>query len=84
MLRLPTIWKKIQESLSSEDWTSLSEIYQLFEDGSLLDDEDFLPEAPGSSVPKWKRNVRNVLQYRKRKGQVLWNGNSHYKLVRKI
>ena len=43
----------------------LEQIYMIVEGECRLDKEDFNPQAPGSSVPKWKRNVRNVLQRRK-------------------
>ena len=39
---------------------------------SKLDSEDYEPQQPTSDIPKWKRNVRNVLQYRKK--QVKSNG----------
>jgi hypothetical protein len=80
MLRLPDIWDVIRERLSKEKWTSLEEIYHIVEGNSNLDDEDFEPQAPGSDIPKWKRNVRNVLQYRKKTGEIEWDGEANYRL----
>ncbi|MEZ4524982.1 MAG: type II toxin-antitoxin system Phd/YefM family antitoxin [Desulfobacterales bacterium] len=31
-------------------------------------------------IPKWKRTVRNVLQYRKKTGEIEWDGDAHYLL----
>ena len=50
------------------------------ERNSNLDDEDLEPQAPGSDIPKWKRNVRNVLQYRKKTGEIEWDGEAKYRL----
>ncbi len=80
MLRLPDIWDVIREKLSKEKWTSLEEIYRIVELNSNLDDADLEPQAPGSDIPKWKRNVRNVLQYRKNTGEIEWDGETKYRL----
>ena len=80
MLHLPEIWDIIRKNLSREKWTSLEIIYRLVEQKSALDDEDRKPQAPGSDIPKWKRNVRNVLQYRKKTGEIEWDGEAKYRL----
>ena len=48
-------------------------IYQIVEQYSNLDAEDFEPQFLTSDIPKWKRNVRNVLQYRKKTGEIRWD-----------
>lgn len=58
----------------------MEEIYRIVEQNSCLDDEDWEPQAPGSDIPKWKRNVRNVLQYRKKTGEIEWDGEAKYRL----
>ena len=35
------------------------------------------------SIPKWKRNVRNVLQYRKNNKGLIWDGSANYRLDNK-
>ena len=59
----------------------MQDIYRIIERIVDLDDEDFEPQSPNSDIPKYKRNVRNVLQYRKRKGEIEWDGDAKYKLV---
>jgi len=61
-------------------WVSLHDIYQTVERCGNLDLEDFEPQSPASDIPKWKRNVRNVLQYRKRTGEIDWGGDASYLL----
>lgn len=61
-------------------WVSLTDIYHLVECNLTLDQEDYEWQSPTSSIPKWKRNVRNVLQYRKRKGEIEWDGQANYRL----
>ena len=80
MTHLPEIWESVQNFLSPFDWTPLQEIYRNTQRILTLDSEDDEPQAPGSNVPRWKRNVRAVLQYRKGTGEVVWNGDRYYRL----
>ena len=78
MLRASEIWGIILRRTPRRRWVLLEEIYKSVERESLLDDEDFEPQSPSSDIPKWKRNVRNVLQHRKRIGDIKWNGRGGY------
>ena len=79
MTHQPEIWDCIQKFMPKGKWISLKEIYGIAEGHLELDSEDYDWQSPSSSIPRWKRNVRNVLQYRKSKGELEWDGNSHYK-----
>jgi hypothetical protein len=61
-------------------WTSLETIYEIVQSNLSLDAEDFQPQSPSSDIPKWKRNVRNVLQYRKKTGEIEWDGSAGYRI----
>ena len=74
------IWDIIQAKMLRGRWVSLEEIYQMVEKHWNLDAEDFYPQSHTSDIPKWKRNVRNVLQYRKNTGEILWNREARYLL----
>ena len=74
------IWDIIQTKMPRGHWVSLEEIYQVVEKHWNLDAEDFHPQSPTSDIPKWKRNVRNVLQYRKSIGEILWDREARYLL----
>jgi len=80
MTRLSEIWLCIRQCMPRRQWVSLQEIYGIVEERLTLDAEDFDPQSPTSDVPKWQRNVRNVLQYRKGKGDIEWNGDTMYRL----
>lgn len=80
MIHLPEIWNIIQTHMPRERWISLGEIYQMVESYGNLDVEDFEPQSPTSDIPKWKRNVRNVLQYRKGTGEIQWGRDARYLL----
>lgn len=80
MIRQPEIWGIIKDHMPKNEWTSLQGIYALVMRYRELDNEDFEPQSPVSDLPKWKRNVRNVLQYRKRSGEIEWDGDAHYKI----
>jgi len=78
MITSPKIWDILLKKMPRETWVSLEEIYNLVERYGSLDREDFYPQAPGSDIPKWKRNIRNVLQNRKDNGLIRWNGKAQY------
>jgi predicted restriction endonuclease len=78
MLHLSEIWDILQTNMQKGRWISLKDIYQVVENNWNLDVEDFEPQSPSSDSPKWKRNVRNVLQYRKGTGEILWDSGKGY------
>lgn len=80
MIHSPEIWKCLQKYLPKRKWVSLQEIYRIVGIHMILDDEDFEWQSPASDTPKWKRNVRNTLQARKKKGKIEWNGQGKYRI----
>lgn len=80
MTRLPEIWLCIKKNLKKGQWASIETIYKIIQNNLSLDLEDFQPQSPSSDIPKWKRNVRNVLQYRKKTGEIEWDGNANYRI----
>ena len=64
MTRLPEIWSCLKQQMSKGQWYQLEAMYKLIENNICLDEENYDPQSPSSDIPKWKRNVRNVLQYR--------------------
>jgi len=80
MTRHSELWDCIREYLPKGKWTPLEEIYTLVKNNLALDEEDYEPQSPSSDISKWKRNVRNVLQYRKGIGEIDWDGQGMYQL----
>lgn len=80
MIHSREIWEILKSRMTSGKWYELEDIYRLVERNTRLDDEDFLPQSPSSDVPKWKRNVRNVLQSRKKTGDIEWGDKAKYRL----
>lgn len=80
MIHLPEIWDIIRRRIPRGRWVSLEEIYQIVKRYGNFDAEDFEPQSPTSDIPKWKRNVRNVLQYRKKTGEIQWDEAARYLL----
>jgi len=80
MTRLPEIWDCIRNNLSKGQWIALGDIYNLIGKNINLDGEDYEWQSPTSNIPKWKRNVRNVLQYRKGTGEIEWDGHGSYRI----
>lgn len=74
------LWRVIERTLDSTEWTSLQTLYGAVEAAALLNEHDCVPARPGSRSPRWKRNVRNVLQSRRASGDVLWDGRGSYML----
>ena len=80
MTRLPEIWGCIRNNLPKGQWIALGDIYSLIEKNINLDEEDYEWQSPTSDIPKWKRNVRNVLQYRKGTEEIEWDGHGSYRM----
>ena len=80
MTKLAVIWECIKRNLPRGRWVELGEIYRIVGSNLSLDREDFQWESPSSYIPKWKQNVRNVLQYRKRTGEIEWDGQARYRI----
>lgn len=80
MTQLPMIWGCLQTHLLRDVWIDLDDIYALVARQLVLDEDDFRPQSPSSPIPKWKRNVRSVLQYRKGTGEIDWNRHASYRL----
>jgi hypothetical protein len=80
MTHLPEIWDCISSKLPRRQWIVFDDIYRLIESNLNLDTEDCEWQSPSSKIPKWKRNVRNVLQYRKGTGEIEWDGYGRYRL----
>ena len=72
MIHASGIWNIIKTNMHRGRWISLQDIYSLVERFANLDTDDFEPEFHTSTVPKWKRNVRNVLQ-RKKSREIRWD-----------
>jgi hypothetical protein len=79
MTSQPEMWSAMLKYLPTGTWIQLQEIYSVVEKTLALDDEDYEPQSPSSDLPKWKRNVRNILQYRKGTGEIEWDGNAGYR-----
>lgn len=80
MTHLSEIWECMKSGLPKGQWVTLDDIYHLIANTLKLDKEDYKWQSPSSDIPKWKRNVRNVLQYRKKTGDIEWDGHGNYKL----
>jgi hypothetical protein len=80
MTHLPEIWSCLKLHMHTGRWFPIEELYRLIENHLSLDTEDYAPQSPSSDIPKWKRNVRNVLQYRKKTGEIEWDGAANYRI----
>ena len=59
-------------------WHTNQKIYAIIQNNIKLQDNDFDLSAVGASGPRWQRNVRNILQYRKTTGEIIWSGDGEY------
>ena len=72
MTRHGEIWPVLGRVLDDKKWISVAEIYDRLARELRLSDEEF--------DSRWKRNVRNVLQRRKARGDILWDRHGKYRL----
>jgi hypothetical protein len=80
MISADEIWGIIERHLGRDVWHNLADIYRLVSQRGHLDREDYDQDAPGSTNPKWKRNIRNVLQRQKNLGRIDWENRGRYRL----
>jgi len=81
MTTLAEIREIIIKKMTRREWISLDSIYTIVEQNAYLDDEDYEPSAPGNKEPKWRRNVRNVLQILKNTPDMEWKRKANYRLL---
>lgn len=82
MNRHGAFWEIVRTyALSTNEWTALTDIYEVVRRRYALGPEDWAPYRPSHSEPRWQRDVRNVLQRRKRKGEITWDGDVNYRLA---
>ncbi len=69
------IWDALSSGLGRE-WMALRDVYSVLGRVMGLSDSEM--------GPRWKRNVRNVLQRRKASGEVEWDGSGKYRLTARV
>ena len=79
MTSAPEMIDALQRHMKKGKKYQLQEIYLIIERHCSLDAEDYDPQSPGSSVPKWKRNVRGVLRTDNRR-HFIYHDNATYEL----
>ena len=84
MIRADEIWSVVERHMRRDRWMDLEDIYRLMMTHGHLDREDDDSDAPGSRSPKWKRNVRNVLQRQKTLGHIDWQRPARYRLRSRV
>jgi len=70
MIAARQVWGLIQGHVPRKQWVSSEDIYAIVELHGKLDNEDREPQSRGSSTPRWKTLVRNVLANRVKKGRI--------------
>ena len=74
----PVMWDLIRHRLPKGEWVGLQDIYNLIEKEIDLVSDDFEPAAVTTTTPRWQRNIRNILQYRKGTEKIVWSGDARY------
>jgi hypothetical protein len=83
MTDLGEIWEIILTHMPKDRALSLKEVYRIIELHASLDPEDSQTESHISHNPNWKRNVRNVLQYRTETGEIYWDRDTIFLLAQR-
>lgn len=72
------MWKVMRDQMKKGQWYTLQSIYKLIQGGLNLQEDDWEPAASSTDDARWHRNVRNILQYRKRTDEIVWSGDAKY------
>jgi hypothetical protein len=83
MTDLAELWEIILNHMPKDRALSLKEVYRIIERHASLDPEDFQTESHTSNTSNWKRDVRNILQYRTETGEIYWDRDTIYLLARR-
>ena len=83
MLHLPDIRKFLYEAAPRDLWLDLDELYSLVASGHEFDSEDLRPVTDQHPEPRWKRNVRAVLQDIKKR-DVEWEKPARYRFKSRV
>ncbi len=65
-----TLWKTIRTNLPLRTWIPIAEIYRAVEKHIALDAEDLDTSLSRTNIPRWRTNVRRVLNGKKEAGGV--------------
>ena len=77
MLNQQRVRQILYGGMTAGAWSPLARLYELIvEIPGALDLEDYEPSTPEGDEPKWRRNVRNVLQKDKETPRLEWNPES--------
>jgi hypothetical protein len=74
------MWKEMQLEMEKGKWYTLQSIYQIIQNKLPLQNDDWNPAALSTDDPRWHRNIRNILQYRKKTDEIVWSGDARYML----
>lgn len=78
-----TLWTTLVSNIRLGYWTDISELYDIVSSNyKSFTPSDYAPVTPTNSEPTWHRNLRNVLQNKRRTGEILYNDNAKYKIDR--
>lgn len=72
------MWKVMEATLPRNTVISISDIYDAVENNINLTTDDMVSSSAQSSDPRWKRNVRNILQNRKTTSRIIWLRDGNY------
>lgn len=61
-----TLWATVQRHVPKRRWVSTGEILSIIESHSTFDHDDLTLHS--SNLPRWKLNVRRLLQQKKKDG----------------
>jgi putative restriction endonuclease len=76
----PVMWEAILKAVPRGIWVDIQDIYKVVEHAVQLARDDMDPVSEEDDSPRWQRNVRNILQYRKTTRELLWNEDAKYML----
>lgn len=74
-------WEILKSNLTEGVWYNINDLYTIIQNNyDSFSESDLTPVTRYNNEPTWHRNVRNVLQIKKVKKEILYDGKANYRL----
>ncbi len=76
-----TLWTVLVANIPLQQWLNITTLYKIVEDNySGFTRDDIASVTDTNNEPTWHRNLRNALQKKRDRNEILYDGNANYRI----